>query len=369
MSDNSAVHGELGIDWTTREVPLSSLYENDYNPRRSIDDVSDLSGSVDQFGVRGALEVRPMGDGWEVISGSRRLEALRKKFGVESDRMIPVRDAGTIDDETALRIARTENMVRKDLKPMDEARDFARSVTVNGIPYIEYVEMLPDSLRASAETVAVPSGGCADVQAVASDISQSSSTVSKRISLLLLPERMYEWVDNHDASEDIYPQLPVTAAANIISACRSFADDPEESLTLIECVAEEVAATTISEQVTTTDRGGIQTIVTRTIDEMDFLNSIGEHDSVDLTEVVDTDDSSDSNDNEDESCSIDFDALEADSDVETEHGRIVVDVETIKRLEHTCPVCNRPFEDEDDGSDPDAVMETLDEYCDTRMED
>lgn len=358
-------YGEMSIDWTTREVPLSSLQKNDYNPRGGIDDVSDVEGSLDKIGILSTLTVRPVDNGYEVISGSRRLTALQKKFGENSNRLIPVRDAGTIDDETALSIARIENTVRRDLKPMSEARDFAQSVQHNGMTYMEYVETLPDSLRASAKTVHLPSGGHSEVQKIAQNIPNSGSNISQRLSLLLLPERMHDWVDNYAESDDIYPQLPITAASNIIDVCRSKADDPEESLTLIDCVAESVAAQSLEESVTTTDRGDIQSIVLEKMDEMDFVNSIGDDEDIDLREMITTYDGDETE--EDDATSVDFDAIAADGDVEVSSGSIEVPREAIEKMEHTCPVCNRPFEADHDGEAED-VLETLNEYMEENPE-
>lgn len=340
----SEPNGEIDIDWAYREVPLKLLHENDYNPRSTIDDVSDITSSIEKAGIRGQLmEVRDVENGYEVITGSRRLSAFRERYGRDNDKEMPVYDAGCISRNDAKWLAMTENTNRRDLDPMDEARMYGDRIWVNGDTYSEYVEKLPHSIDESKTRVYIPSESDSDVQSLANDTPNSASTITNRISLLLLPERMYEWIDNYSVSEDIYPQLPMTAVVRIIAICRSKVDDPSVSLDLIEWAANDVAAKSMGEN-TTSNRMELESVVGQKIDEMNVVDAIrGDDNDVDLDEMITTEVGENSTVSE-ETGGVDFNALATAGDVEVSNSRVVIDSESMEQMGHECPLCHREYD-------------------------
>jgi hypothetical protein len=89
------VHGPLILDCTTRgllsamlqrptepnggltPLPLSALQPSPRNPRRRLDGVAELAESIREYGLLQPIVVRSVDEGYQVVAGHRRLEAVR----------------------------------------------------------------------------------------------------------------------------------------------------------------------------------------------------------------------------------------------------------------------------------------------------
>jgi ParB/RepB/Spo0J family partition protein len=107
--------------------PIDKIHPSPTNPRDAIGDVSDLAASIARMGVLQPILIRPdpfyEGD-YEVISGHRRLVAATQA-GLEQ---VPCRLC-EVNDEQVAEIQIVENLQRKDLSPMEEARGYQRLQT------------------------------------------------------------------------------------------------------------------------------------------------------------------------------------------------------------------------------------------------
>jgi ParB family transcriptional regulator, chromosome partitioning protein len=106
-----------------RELPISSVRPNPYQPRTEIDEtaLAELVASIESSGMLQPIVVRPRNGGYELIAGERRWRAAgRLGWG-----KIPalVKD---VDDQTLLTLALIENLQRDDLSPIDEAAGYQR---------------------------------------------------------------------------------------------------------------------------------------------------------------------------------------------------------------------------------------------------
>ncbi len=114
-----------------RELPLELVAPNPRQPRRDFDEEA-LVTLADSIRARGVLQpvlVRAMAGGtYELIAGERRLRASRLA-GLETVPAI-VRDS---EDSERLELALAENMARKDLNPIEEARACAMLVEDLGV--------------------------------------------------------------------------------------------------------------------------------------------------------------------------------------------------------------------------------------------
>lgn len=104
----------------TQRILLKNIIENQNNPRSEIGDTSDLEASIKAHGLIQPIVVR-----WnvektlfEVVAGSRRLQALRNIGSTEIDCIINDSD----DYEELFKIATAENITRKNMTPADECR-------------------------------------------------------------------------------------------------------------------------------------------------------------------------------------------------------------------------------------------------------
>lgn len=115
--------GEAGS--ILREVPLSLIKANQYQPRTSFDEeaLSSLVDSIRGVGVIQPVLVREVEDGFELIAGERRCRAARRA-GLQT---IPalVQHA---DDVASLERALVENLHREDLNALDEAAAYKQLI-------------------------------------------------------------------------------------------------------------------------------------------------------------------------------------------------------------------------------------------------
>jgi ParB family chromosome partitioning protein len=103
-----------------RELPLDLVARNPSQPRRRFEEeaLKALADSVSECGVLQPVLVRPLQGGeYELLAGERRWRAA-KLAGLESIPALVCR----YDELTALEAGLIENMARKDLNPVEEAR-------------------------------------------------------------------------------------------------------------------------------------------------------------------------------------------------------------------------------------------------------
>ena len=115
---------------TLSMVPLAKIRPSDGdNPRTEFDDerMVELIASIKRHGVITPLTLAPDGeDGFTIIAGERRYRAA--KAAKLRDVPAQVREA----DGEALTLAVTENVIRADLSPTEEARAYRRLVDEHG---------------------------------------------------------------------------------------------------------------------------------------------------------------------------------------------------------------------------------------------
>ena len=104
-------------DLTPRRLLLSALDPEDvtfmFRMRLKIQELAD---DIARHGQDFPVVVRPMGGGYQLVCGFRRVAALR--FLGEEEVLAVVRD---LDDEAALRLAWSENEAREDYSDLDRA--------------------------------------------------------------------------------------------------------------------------------------------------------------------------------------------------------------------------------------------------------
>jgi len=106
-----------------KRIPLTQIVESKTNPRRIYEeeDMNELLASVKNNGVLTPIKVRPLSEeNFEIIYGARRYRSS-KLAGIND---IPCLVVDITDDEAEAEQF-TENMVRADVHPMDEAIKFA----------------------------------------------------------------------------------------------------------------------------------------------------------------------------------------------------------------------------------------------------
>jgi ParB family chromosome partitioning protein len=114
-----------------REIPLSQVEPNQYQPREAFDEESlvALTASIRELGVLQPVLVRQLDDTrFELIAGERRWRAA-KRAGLPS---IPAL-VKTADDASSLEQALVENLHRADLNPVEEAAAYQQLIDEFGL--------------------------------------------------------------------------------------------------------------------------------------------------------------------------------------------------------------------------------------------
>ena len=104
-----------------RQIPIEDIIPNRFQPRLNFDEkaLNELAESIKQHGIIQPLVLRPLGDKFEIIAGERRYKAatlagLRTVPGIVTE----------MDDNTSAEVALIENVQRKDLSSIEEAKSY-----------------------------------------------------------------------------------------------------------------------------------------------------------------------------------------------------------------------------------------------------
>ncbi|HKT21187.1 MAG TPA: ParB/RepB/Spo0J family partition protein [Nitrososphaerales archaeon] len=187
-------------DHVPAAIPVRLLAKSRAGLRSENEDLGDLERSIERFGLLHPIVVRGTPDsGYEVIAGNRRLSAA-KQLGLKTIPAMVVQ----ADDRSAYEMSLIENIQRKMLNPVDEAKAF--------LNYIRSREA--DGL------------GFGSVSELAASIGKSQEYVSNRLSLLRLPEATLRLLVEQKSftvshAEGLATIADNTRAVNILSALLS----------------------------------------------------------------------------------------------------------------------------------------------------
>ena len=111
-----------------KNVPISSLVRNKYQPRKKFDETSleELTNSIRARGIIQPIIVRPSSDNinqFEIIAGERRWQAAQYA-GLHEVPVVVI----NADNLKTLEFAIVENVQRKDLNPIEEAEGYKRLI-------------------------------------------------------------------------------------------------------------------------------------------------------------------------------------------------------------------------------------------------
>ena len=103
------------------EIRLEDIIPNRFQPRLNFDDkaLTELSESIKQHGIIQPLVLRQAGEKYEIIAGERRYKAAEMAGLTKVPAVI-----ANIDDNTSAEVALVENIQRKNLTAIEEAKSF-----------------------------------------------------------------------------------------------------------------------------------------------------------------------------------------------------------------------------------------------------
>lgn len=152
------------------EVPIDSVIPNPHQPRTvfNLEDLQGLSSSIKQNGILQPLTVRRCDNGYELVSGERRLRAAR----LAGFKQVPCIIIDISERSSAL-LALLENIQREDLSYFDEA---------------VAIEQLIDLYGMTQEDASIKLG-------------MAQSTIANKLRLLKLSEVEREYIKKYHFSE------------------------------------------------------------------------------------------------------------------------------------------------------------------------
>lgn len=139
-----------------QQVPITLIKANPWQPRSYFDrdKLEELAQSIKQHGILQPLVVTREGDGFQLITGERRLKAA-EILGLTE---VPV-IVRSVSNRDKLELSIIENIQRHDLNPLEEANSYKR--------LLEEFDL--------------------SLEAIASQVAKNISTISNSLRLLTLP--------------------------------------------------------------------------------------------------------------------------------------------------------------------------------------
>ncbi len=111
----------MNLESQVLQVHVEDIIPNRFQPRLSFDEqgLKELSDSIKEHGIIQPLVLRKLGDKYEIIAGERRYKAAQ----IAGLQTVPAVIAN-IDDNKSAEVALVENVQRRDLTAIEEARSY-----------------------------------------------------------------------------------------------------------------------------------------------------------------------------------------------------------------------------------------------------
>lgn len=111
----------MNMDNEVLQVNLDDIIPNRFQPRIAFDEqgLKELSASIKEHGIIQPLVLRKLGNKYEIIAGERRYKAATMAGLTTVPAVI-----SNIDDNKSAEVALVENIQRRDLTPIEEAKSY-----------------------------------------------------------------------------------------------------------------------------------------------------------------------------------------------------------------------------------------------------
>lgn len=128
-----------------RFLYLDDIIPNRFQPRENFDEqaLKELAVSIKEHGVIQPIVVRQIGDKYEIIAGERRYKASTMAGLTKIPAIIK-----NLDDKESSKVALIENLQRKDLTPIEEARTYQKILELDALTQEELARTMGKSQSA-----------------------------------------------------------------------------------------------------------------------------------------------------------------------------------------------------------------------------
>lgn len=161
---------KVNLEQNILQVPIDEIIPNRFQPRLQFEDkgLEELADSIKQHGIIQPLVLRRVEDKYEIIAGERRYKAAQMAGLTKVPAVI-----ANIDDNKSAEVAIVENVQRRDLSAIEEARS--------------YKNLLDKGYLTQAE--------------LAKKMGLSQSAIANKLRLLNLDEEVQKALMNNEISE------------------------------------------------------------------------------------------------------------------------------------------------------------------------
>ncbi len=141
---------ETASEKEVKEIPLTELRVNPYQPRKTFNDESlrELAESIKEHGVIQPIIVKKSIKGYEIVAGERRYRASR----LAGKNTIPCIIREFTDDQM-MEIAVLENLQREDLNAIEEANAYVKIMQAKNLTHEELAKVLGKSQSYVTNTI------------------------------------------------------------------------------------------------------------------------------------------------------------------------------------------------------------------------
>lgn len=111
----------MNLEQNILQIPIEEIIPNRFQPRLTFDErgLEELANSIKQHGIIQPLVLRRVNDKYEIIAGERRYKAATMAGLTTVPAVI-----ANVDDNKSAEVAIVENVQRRDLTPIEEARSY-----------------------------------------------------------------------------------------------------------------------------------------------------------------------------------------------------------------------------------------------------
>ena len=127
------------------QLYLDDIIPNRFQPRENFDEraLKELAVSIKEHGVIQPIVVRQIGEKYEIIAGERRYKASTMAGLTKIPAIIT-----NLDDKESSKVALIENLQRKDLTPIEEARTYQKILELDALTQEELAKTMGKSQSA-----------------------------------------------------------------------------------------------------------------------------------------------------------------------------------------------------------------------------
>ena len=128
-----------------RYLYLDDIIPNRFQPRENFDEkaLKELAVSIKEHGVIQPIIVRQIGEKYEIIAGERRYKASTMAGLTKIPAIVT-----NLDDKESSKVALIENLQRKDLTPIEEARTYQKILELDALTQEELAKTMGKSQSA-----------------------------------------------------------------------------------------------------------------------------------------------------------------------------------------------------------------------------